>query len=128
MNQPKTATLSKTARPRLGNKVSTQPPTFRERELYCRENDTLVDGFIHLTENSRCIAAEQHISTIARLAEDLQASVQAVWPRRYDFRYSHVEVLMISRAGDDLGVGKEVTESPRLHLALQRQNQTLNVH
>lgn len=80
-------------------------------QLTCFENDVVADGFIHLAPRTHDASlAGEHIPNIAYLAEDLQASVQAVWPSRHEFRYAKVEVLLLSWKDDDLGVAKEVVE------------------
>jgi hypothetical protein len=102
-------TILKKTRIRRGNQVSLV--NLLRCKLICFKDDVAANGFIHLAPRTHDSSlAEQHIPNIAHLAADLEASVQAVWPRRHDFRYSKVQVLLISWGEDDLGVVKEVTD------------------
>lgn len=79
--------------------------------MICPQNDKVEEGFIHLEPRTHDSSlAGEHIPSITYLAEDLEAAVKAVWPRRHEFRYSEVHVLLVSWEDDDLGVAKEVAE------------------
>ena len=110
MNQSGTAIISKNARTRIGHKVSLES-AIMEFGLTSCQIDVFANGLIHLAPKTHDTSlAGKQISTIACLAKDLRASVQAVWPTRHELRYWTVEVLLLIWEEDDLGVSKEVSE------------------
>jgi hypothetical protein len=50
------------------------------------------------------------VPTIQRVAADINDEVQAVWPKRHEFRYAKVHVLLLSWEDDDLGVDSEIKD------------------
>jgi hypothetical protein len=68
-------------------------------------------SFKNITPKTHDISlVEKHVPCIEDLAADLEAAVQAVWPRRHEMRYSHVQVLLLSWEDDDLGVASEIKD------------------
>lgn len=54
--------------------------------------------------------ASNHVASIQCVASDINAAIQAVWPKRHEIRYSQAHVLLLSWEHDDLGVDTEIRD------------------
>jgi hypothetical protein len=72
------------------------------------------DGSSNSSRTHDITNAENHISNIQKLAEDLNAAKKAAWPGRHGIRYTNVQVLLLSWEDDDLGVSTEIEPLKRL--------------
>jgi len=70
--------------------------------------DLDTNGFLTLNTHDSSFV-EEHIPTIERFAEDLQAAINAAWPTRNKTRYNKVNVLLLSWEDDNLGVEQEIS-------------------
>ena len=81
----------------------------------CWQSDVIEDGFIHLAPRTHDISlVSSHVSSIQRVAAEINDAVQAVWPKRHEIRYSKAHVLLLSWEDDDLGVDKEIKDLRRV--------------
>lgn len=72
------------------------------------KDNVLEEGFIRLPPRTHDISFTEGHADIQKLGNDLNAAVQAAWPKRHHVRYSQVHALLLSWVDDDLGVAPEI--------------------
>jgi hypothetical protein len=90
--------------------IETCPPVPQQHRVRSgNKKDIFEEGFVRLdTRTHDTSFTDCHIQDIEKLGADLDEAVQAVWPKRYDARYSQAHVLLLSWLDDDLGVEREI--------------------
>lgn len=72
-----------------------------------RADELSNNGFIRLNTHDVSFV-EEHVPSIDKFAEDLQAAIGAAWPKRRRSRYEKARVLLLSWEDDNLGVYREM--------------------